>query len=137
MSDSVPALEWPCRELRRRERTLDRSRRATNPESFDRRGCAKKWNRSRRHQRLSEKERERRLAAERKRGHDELANRILAQGKTTATERLSCRAFQRCFARPAKVRGAGTFIADRKRSEGAVRRSSSAHLASSRRRSTT
>jgi len=56
---------------------MDRSRRATNPDNFDRRGRAKKgvrkWNRSRRYQRLAEKrrERERRLAAERKRAHGE------------------------------------------------------------------
>ncbi len=83
-----PTVEQPWRELRRLERAMDRSRRATNPDNFDRCGRAKKgkkrWVRSRRYQRLAEKrrERERRLAAERKRAHGELANRILAQGST-------------------------------------------------------
>ncbi len=112
-----PTVEQPWRELRRLERAMDRSRRATNPDNFDRRGRAKKgkkrWVRSRRYQRLAEKrrERERRLAAERKRAHGELANRILAQGSTIKTEKLSYRAFQRCFGRSAKVRGAGMFVA--------------------------
>jgi hypothetical protein len=96
---------------------MDRSRRATNPDNFDARDRAKKgkkkWVRSRRYQRLAEKrrERERRLAAERKRAHGELANRILAQGKTIKTERLSYRAFQRCYGRSVKVRGVGMFVA--------------------------
>ncbi len=116
-----PTVEQPWRELRRVERAMDRSRRATNPDNFDRRGRAKKgkrkWNRSRRYQRLAEKrrERERRLAAERRRTHGELANRILAQGKTIKTEQLSYRAFQRCFGRSAKVRGAGMFVAQLRR----------------------
>ena len=116
-----PTVEQPWRELRRLERAMDRSRRATNPDHFDRRGRAKKgkrrWLRSRRYHRLAEKrrERERRLAAERKRAHGELANRILAQGKSIKTEKLSYRAFQRCFGRSAKVRGAGMFIAELRR----------------------
>ncbi|HTP27089.1 MAG TPA: hypothetical protein VMK12_15720 [Anaeromyxobacteraceae bacterium] len=52
---------------------------------------------------------QRRLAAERKRAHGELANRVLAQGKTSKTERLS---FQRCSGRSGKGRGAGTVIAE-------------------------
>ncbi len=112
-----PGIEQPWRELRRLERAMDRSRRATNPENFDRCGRAKKgrkrWNRSRRYQKVAEKrrERERRLAAERKRSHGELANRVLAQGDTIKTEKLSYRAFQRAFGRSTKVRGAGLFVA--------------------------
>jgi putative transposase len=41
------------------------------------------------------RERERRLAAERKRSHGELANRILGQGTTVKTEKLSYNAWQR------------------------------------------
>ncbi len=51
-----------------------------------------------------------RVAAERRRAHGELANRILAQGDQIKTEKLSSRAFQRAFGRSAKVRGAGTFM---------------------------
>jgi putative transposase len=53
---------------------------------------------------------ERRLAAERRRSHGELANRILGQGTTVKTERLSYRAFQKLFGRSTKVRGAGLFM---------------------------
>jgi len=96
---------------------MDRSRRATNPDNFDRRGRAKKgarkWNRSRRYQRLAEKrrERERRLAAERKRAHGELANRIVGQGNVIKTEKLSYVAFQKAFGRSAKVRAPGALVA--------------------------
>jgi putative transposase len=50
--------------------------------------------RSKRYQALTLKRREheRRLAAERKRSHGELANRILGQGTTVKTEKLSYKA---------------------------------------------
>jgi len=80
---------------------MDRSRRATNPDNFDRRGRAKKgarkWNRSWRYQPLAEKRRERRLAAERKRARGELANRIVGQGNVVKTEKISYVAFQKSF----------------------------------------
>jgi hypothetical protein len=56
------------------------------------------------------KDLERRLAAERKRSHGQLANRILAQGKTVKAEKLSYRAFQRGFGRSVKVRGPGMLV---------------------------
>jgi putative transposase len=59
---------------------------------------------------VKRKERERRLAAERKRSHGQLANRILAQGKTVKTEKLSYRSFQRCFGRSVKVRAPGMLV---------------------------
>jgi putative transposase len=111
-----PTVTQPWKELRTIERALDRSRRATNPEHFNTNGTVrkgpKKWKRSRRFQRLAvkRKERERRLAAERKRSHSQLANRILAQGKTVKTEKLSYRAFQRCFGRSVKVRAPGMLV---------------------------
>ena len=114
-------IEQPWHELRRIERAMDRSRRATNPDNFDHRGRMKKgkkrWKRSRRYKRLAEErhEIERCIAAERKRAHGELANRILAQGNIVKTEKLSYRAFQRAFGRSAKVRGAGSFVATLRR----------------------
>ena len=109
-------LERPWRELRRREQAMDHWRRATNPANFDRRGCVKKcrtvrgvtndWPRS--------GENASGPAAERQRAHGELVDR-LAQGKTIRTEELSCRAFQRCFGRSARVCGTGTFIAELER----------------------
>ena len=96
--------------MKRLERAMDRSRRATSPDNFDRRGRAKKgarkWKRSRRYQRLAEKrrERERRLAAERKRVHGELANRIVGQGNVVV-------AFRKSFSRSVKVRAPGALVA--------------------------
>ena len=111
-----PTVAQPWIELRRIERAMDRSRRATNPEHFNANGTVKKgpkkWKRSRRFQKLAlkRKERERRLAAERKRSHGQLANRILAQGKTVKTEKLSYRSFQKCFGRSVKVRAPGMLV---------------------------
>ena len=116
-----PTVEQPWREMRRIERGMDRSRRATNPGNFSADGTVKRgkkhWNRSGRYQRLAMKrrERERRLAAERKRTHGELANRILALGRTVKTEKLSYRSFQKCFGRSVKVRGPGLFVAGLRR----------------------
>jgi hypothetical protein len=53
---------------------------------------------------------ERRLAAERRRSHGELVNRILGQGAVVKVERLSYRAFQRMFGRSTRARGAGSFL---------------------------
>jgi putative transposase len=82
-----PSVVQPWKELRRIERAMDRSRWANNPECFDDKGRWKKGVRmcvrSKRYQALTLKrrERERRLAAERKRSHGELANRILGHGQ--------------------------------------------------------
>jgi len=111
-----PTVTQPWKELRRIERAMDRSRRATNPEHFNANGTVKKgkkkWKRSRRFQKLAlkRKERERRLAAERKRSHGQLANRILAEGKTVKTEKLSYRSFQKCFGKSVKVRAPGMLV---------------------------
>ena len=97
-----PTVVQPWREIKRIERAMDRSRRATNPDNFNPNGTAKKgkrtWTRSRRYQQLAEKrrERERRLAAERKIQHGNLASRILEQGTTVKTCRTG--AFRRTLA---------------------------------------
>ena len=104
----------------------DRSRHGSsapryNPENFDERGRTKQgrkqWHQSRRYRALAHKrrERERRLAAERKRAHGELANRILGQGTTIQTEDLSYRSFQRNFGRSVKVRAPGLFVSTLRR----------------------
>jgi putative transposase len=111
-----PTVIQPWKELRRIERAMDRSRRATNPEHFNANGTIKKgpkkWKRSWRFQKLAlkRKERERRLAAERKRSHRQLANRILVEGKTVKTEKLNYSSFQRCFGRSVKVRAPGMLV---------------------------
>ena len=111
-----PKVEQPWRDLRKLERAMDRSRRATNPDAFNadgtwRRG-AKATVRSRRYQQLAIKrrERERQLASERKRAHGELANRILGQGTEIHLEKLSYRSFQRQWGKTVKVRAPGAFV---------------------------
>jgi putative transposase len=59
---------------------------------------------------LNRRERERRLAAERKRSHGELANRILGQGATVKTEKLSYKAWQQRYGKSLKVRAPGMFV---------------------------
>lgn len=116
-----PTVTQPWEEMRRIERAMDRSKRATNPDNFDKLGKiargTKKWVRSQRYRRLAAKrrERERRLAAERKIQHGALCTRVLAQGTTIKTEKLSYRAFQKMFGRSAKVRGCGAFMATLRR----------------------
>jgi putative transposase len=111
-----PTVIEPWKESRRLQRAMDRSRRATNPECFNANGTWKKGAkarvRSQHYQRvaLKRRERERRLAAERKRSHGELANRVLGQGTSVKLEKLSYRSFQKCFGRSTKVRGAGSFV---------------------------
>lgn len=121
-----PSVVEPWKASRRVLRALDRSRRATNPDNFDAKGCArkgtKKWHRSNRYRVLATKrrERDRRLAAERKRSHGELANRLLEQGSTIKTEKLSYKSLQKNFGRSVKVRAPGMFVSTlRRKAEGA------------------
>ena len=114
-------MEQPWKELRRIERAMERSRRATNGENYEEGGSAKKgrrkWNQSQRYGELARKrrERERRLAAERKRAHGEVANRILGQGVEIRTEQLSYRSLQKNYGRSVKVRGPGWFVSTLRR----------------------
>ena len=111
-----PTVQEPWKETRRILRAMDRSRRATNPNNYDEKGRNKpgkhNWNKSSRYKKLQTKhaESQRKLAAERKRSHGELCNRILAQGKEIKTEKLSYVAFQKLFGRSVKVRAPGMFV---------------------------
>jgi len=111
-----PSVVEPWNDCRRIQRAMDRSRRATNLDNFDAKGRAikgkRRWNRSQRYQALaaSKRERDRVLAAERKRSHGELANRILGQGTTIKTEELSYKSFQKNYGRSVKLRAPGMLI---------------------------
>jgi putative transposase len=111
-----PTVVEPWKETRRLQRAMDRSRRATNPECFNPDGTWKQGvkarNRSRRYQALAAKrrDRDRRLAAEHRRSHGELGNRILGQGATGKAEKLTYRAFQKMFGKSCKVRAPGMFV---------------------------
>ncbi|MHB1942160.1 MAG: nuclease/transposase family protein, partial [Acidiferrobacteraceae bacterium] len=89
----------PWKETRRLQRAMDRSKRATNPHCFNANGTWKKGQKfapSKRYTaiRAEYAEVERKLAAERKRAHGELANQILGLGNVIQSETLSYLAFQ-------------------------------------------
>lgn len=113
----APSVTQPWVEIRRLQRAQDRSRRAMNPNNYDAKGRIKRgpktWVKSSRYRCRAVKlaDTQRRLAAARKRDHGHLANRLLAQGTTIQTEKLSYRAFQRCFGRSVQVRAPAMFIA--------------------------
>jgi hypothetical protein len=109
-------VEDPAAEIRRLQRAMDRSRRATNPEAFDARGRFIKGKkitvRSTRYRALAVRrsDMERRLAAERKRSHGELANFVLSRGDDIRLEDVSYKAFQRSFGRSVKRRAPAMFV---------------------------
>ncbi len=111
-----PTIKQPWAEVRRLQRALDRSRRATNPQCFNPDGTWKRGARqtvySSRYRDIQSKisETERCLAAERKRSHGELANTILSHGTTIQNETLSYKAFQKRFGRSVKVKSPGMFV---------------------------
>ncbi|UEM07289.1 hypothetical protein JL101_032905 (plasmid) [Skermanella rosea] len=107
--------------IRRLQRAMDRSRRATNPDAFNANGTYRKGvrikMRSGRYRVLcaTKADLERRLAAERKRAHGELANRVLAQGNLIKTEKVSYRSFQKNFGRSVRRRAPSLFVSTLKR----------------------
>jgi transposase len=92
-------------EIRRLQRRLDRSRRATNPQNYQPNGTVKKgrkqWKQSSRYRRTKQqlKDLERRKAAHRKSLHGRLANRIVRLGNQIHTEKVSYRGWQKQFGR--------------------------------------
>lgn len=113
----APSVVQPWGDVKRLQRKLDRSRRATNPANYNANGTIKKgvklvWKQSSRYQRhrMQLATTERKLAAGRKRDHGELVNKILAQGNIIKTETISHKGFQKNFGRSAKVRASGLFF---------------------------
>lgn len=105
----------PWKESRRLQRAMDRSKRATNPHCFNAYGTWKngqKFTPSKRCTaiRTEYAEVERKLAAERKRAHGELANQILGLGNVIQSETLSYLAFQKNYGKSVKVRAPGMFV---------------------------
>jgi len=88
-------------QIRLIQRAMDRSRRANNPENYNKNGTIKKgpkkWTKSRHYAKLAKakSDLERKLVAERRREHGELHNRILAQGNVIKLEDLSYKSWQR------------------------------------------
>jgi len=112
----APSVEQPWKEIRRLQRRLDRSRRATNPDCFNAdgtwKGGAKFTVRSKRYEAARKElaETERVLAERRRRDHGRLCNHVLAQGNIIQAESLSYKAFQRAFGRSVKVRAPGSLV---------------------------
>ena len=123
VSKNYAKLERFCDELknkhkdiRRLQRTLERKRRANNPQNYNPDGTIKKgkktWHYSKRYKKTQRKlaELQRRFAAHRKTLHGNLANRILKQGKHIKTEKLSYKAFQKNYGRSVRDRAPGMFM---------------------------
>jgi len=105
----------PWKETRRLQRAMDRSKRVTNPHCFNENGTWKKGQKFTPSKRYTAKrteyaEVERKLAAERKRAHGELANQILGLGNVIQSETLSYLAFQKNYGKSVKVRAPGMFV---------------------------
>jgi hypothetical protein len=105
-----------ARAKRRLQRKLDRQRRANNPHNYDAQGRCKKgrktWHDSQGYKTTRRRlaHQERKLAAQRKSLHGQLAHVVVAAGKTIITEQLSYRAWQRQFGRSVGLRAPGMFI---------------------------
>src|SRR5262249_13240954 len=101
---------------RRVPRKLDRQRRANNPQHYDEQGRCKQgpktWHDSQGYQATRRRlaHQERRLAAQRKSLHGQLAHDIVAVGDTIITEKISYRARPRQFGRSVGLRAPGMFI---------------------------
>ena len=111
-----PTIEQPWKEMRRLQRKVDRSRRATNPDCFNQDGTWKKgkrqtvFSKSYKNTRSRIAETERKLASERKRSHGELANAILSHGNIIQIEKLSYKSFQKLYGRSVKLKAPSMFI---------------------------
>jgi hypothetical protein len=102
---------------RRLQRRLDRQRRANNPQHYDEQGRCKKgpktWHDSQGYQATRRRlaHQERKLAAQRKSLHGQLAHEIVAVGDTIITEQISYRGGPRQFGRSVGLRAPGMFLA--------------------------
>jgi transposase len=109
-------LDFSCQHIRRLQRKMDRSRRATNPNNFNANGTVKKgskqWNSSKSYlkTRNSKANLERKLAAQRKSLHGELVNETLRSGDVIKLEKLSYKAFQKLFGKSVGKRAPGMFV---------------------------
>jgi hypothetical protein len=116
-----PTIEQPWSEIRTLQRAMDRSRRATNPHCYHKNGTWKKGAKvkvtSKNYLDLKKDiaEKERKLTAERKRSHGQLANDVLRLGNIVKTEKLSYKAWQKLYGKSVRIKAPGMFIAGLKR----------------------
>ena len=115
-----PGVVQPWKEIKRLQRAMDRSRRATNPDNYNPDGTVRKlkpgqrrtWERSEGYKALAAelRECERVLSEERRRSHGETKNKVLSQGNIVKAEKISYKAWQKMFGRSSKVRGIGSLV---------------------------
>ena len=111
--------------MRRIQRAMDRSRRLSNPDNYNRNGTIKKLAPGQRRRwlftggylrlRARLKELHRVLAAYRRTEHGQMANRVVALGHTVLAEQLSYKAFQRVFGKSVRDRAPGEFMSHLRR----------------------
>lgn len=114
---NVPDLQ---KAIRRIQRAMERSKRGSNPDHYNKDGTIKRpapgqrlqWVFTNGYLRLRARLRElhRVLAAYRREEHGRLANRVVAMGHTVMAEKLSYKAFQRMFGRSVRDRAPGEFM---------------------------
>ena len=101
MEELAPEIAVDEKKLRRIQRAMDRSRRATNPQNFNENGAVikgrKTWVQSNRYKKLTVKRKElyRKIAIKRKMSHETLANKIIAIGLDVRVEKMSYKGLQR------------------------------------------
>lgn len=101
LAELAPNTQMDEKKLRRIQRAMDRSRRATNPKNFNADGTvkkgAKRWSYSNRYRKLAAKRKElyRKISAKRKQSHEELANRVIALGLDVRVEEMQYKGLQK------------------------------------------
>lgn len=101
LRELAEGISADAKKLRKIERAMDRSRRATNPDNYNENGTVKKgrgkWTYSKRYNKLkaNRKEINRRLADKRKQSHEILANKILGLGDNIKVETMRFQSLQK------------------------------------------
>lgn len=101
LAELAPGTEADTKRLRRIMRAMDRSRRSTNPDNYEKDGTVKKgkktWVYSGHYKRLAARRKEcfRKLAAKRRQSHEQLANRVIALGLDVRVEDMNYKGLQK------------------------------------------
>ena len=101
LRELAPECKIDEAEMRRIQRKMDRSKRATNPNNFYENGTVKKgtrtWNFSNRYRKLVKERKEsyRKIAAQRKMSHEKLANDLLVLGSDIRVEMMRFQSLQK------------------------------------------
>lgn len=101
LEELAPGTAMDEKKLRRLQRAMDRSRRATNPENFKEDGTIvksrKTWTYSNRYKKLAAKRKElyRKMAMKRKQSHEILANIVIAIGLDVRVETMHYKGLQK------------------------------------------